>query len=152
VSLYVLTGEVASSDVEAARAIGSEVRDLLAAMEDGIRKADPEAIRKAANEARALGAMLADDAGAKVSEAIATARAAARTITRRVITGAEDAAAVVAEIETASIARARFAFMEIDGERPQAAPEAAPAAALDMGPTVDVDMPAAAAVAYDPEV
>jgi hypothetical protein len=133
IGVYVIAGRIASTDEEAARAIGSEVRELLTAMEDGIKAADPEAIREAANKARALGAMLSDEAAGKVGKAIEAARSAAREITRRVAKGGEVAAKVVADIRTDEIARARFAFLDLEPAAAVAEPEA-PARPVDLAP------------------
>src|SRR5262249_19083139 len=74
VSVYVITGRVADNDVEAVRAINSELRELLDSMRDGVRDLDATAIREAANKARALGQMLSAEAQEKVKEAIDAAR------------------------------------------------------------------------------
>jgi hypothetical protein len=117
VSVYAIAGRIADDDVEAARAISSEIRDLLSAMQSGIAAADPEAIRDAANRARSIGAMLSGDAADAVSSAIDQARAAAREITRRVEKSGERAADVIAELRTEAIASARFAFLDLDEEK-----------------------------------
>lgn len=123
VGVYVITGRIAQDDVEAARAIASEIRDLMDDMERGISKADPEAIRAAANKARALGGMLTPEAAGKVKAAIEQAREAAREITKRVVKAGELAAAVVQECKTNEIAKARFAFLDLEGpQEVQAAP------------------------------
>src|SRR5574341_894396 len=54
IEVYVITGRVAQNDVEAARAIAAEVRDLMEAMQAGIKATDATAIREAASKARAL--------------------------------------------------------------------------------------------------
>ena len=114
VDVYVLVGRVASDDAEAARAIASEIRELLDAMREGIKAADPTAIREAATKAKNLGAMLTVDVAGQVSAAIVEARAAARAIVQRVEKAGETAAAVVAECSTARIESARFAFLDLD--------------------------------------
>jgi hypothetical protein len=146
IGVYVLAGRIAASDEEAAKAIASEVRELLDTMRDGIATADVEKIREAANKARGLGAMLSDDAAGKVSKAIEAARSAAREITRRVEKGGETAAKVVESIRLDEINAARFAFLDLD---PEAAPgEAAPvpAAALDLAPASQEAPPASPSV------
>lgn len=114
VEVYALIGRIAADEVEAARAIGAEVRELLDAMQAGIRAADPEAIREAANKARELGQMLTADVAGKVSEAIQQARGAAREIVRRVEKSGETAAKVVADLSMRKIEEARFAFLDMD--------------------------------------
>jgi hypothetical protein len=142
--VYVLTGRIAASDEEAARAIGSEVRDLIDAMREGIAAADVDAIREAANKARALGAMLTDEVSGKVGKAIEQARAAAREITRRVEKSGEQAARVVADLRTDELDRARFAFLDLDAPAATAETPAPVAAALDFAPA---ETPAAVPVA-----
>lgn len=133
IEVYTLVGRVASDDAEAARAIGSEVRELLDAMESGIRAADPTAIREAARRAKALGAMLTEEASGRVSTAIEQAREAARAIVRRVEKAGETAATVVAECKLDAIAAARFAFLDIDMPEVKPAEPVAPVA-----PVVDL--------------
>lgn len=123
VEVFVLVGRVADSDVEAARAIGAEIRELLEAMQAGIKAADPEAIREAANKARGLGSMLSADVAGQVSAAIVEARSAAREIVKRVQNGAEEAAQVVQDLSVRKIEAARFSFLDLDeGERVEVAP------------------------------
>jgi len=114
IGVYVLVGRVASDDAEAARAIGSEIRELLDAMRACITAADPAGIREAANKARALGGMLSNDVAGQVSAAIVEARAAARAIVQRVEKAGETAADVVAQCYTQKIDAARFAFLDLD--------------------------------------
>lgn len=137
VEVYVMAGRVAQDDVEAARAISSEVRDLLAAMESGIEAANPEAIREAANKARAVGQMLAPAAQAKVSEAIQQARSAAREIVRRVEKAGETAADVVAELNVDKIRAGRFAFLDIEQDAQEPAHVEPAGRALDLPPDFD---------------
>lgn len=118
VEVYILAGRVAQNDVEAARAISAELRDLMADMQEGIKRADPEAIREAANKARALGGMLSQDVSGKVNEAIAQARSAAREIVKRVEKAGESAALVVAELNVQKIQAARFAFLDLEDAVP----------------------------------
>jgi len=55
VGVYVITGRVAPDDVEAVKAINSEIRDLLAAMSEGVKNVDVKTIRDAADRAKQLG-------------------------------------------------------------------------------------------------
>jgi hypothetical protein len=114
IEVCVIVARIADSDVEAARAIGSELRDLMEDMKSGIAAADPAAIREAANKARALGAMLSPEVAGSVSAAIVEARTAARAITARVGKAGESAADVVKELTTAKIDSARFSFLDLD--------------------------------------
>lgn len=114
--VFVLTGRIADNDEQAARAIGSEVRDLIAAMESGVRAANPEAIRDAANKARALAGMLSADAKSKVTAAIAEVRSIARDIVSRVEKSGERAADVVTGLKLEALEGARFAVLDLTGE------------------------------------
>jgi len=138
----IITGRIADNDVEAAKAIGAEVRELLDAMRAGIAAADPATIREAANKARALGSMLSADVAGQVSAAITEARTAAREIVKRVEKAGETAAAVVAECSTARIDGARFAFLDM--EEGEAQPETPGARGIDLE-TAPVVVSAAAA-------
>lgn len=129
ISIFIITGRVARDDVEAVRAINSEVRQLLADMETGIRNLDAKAIRDAANKSRELGAMLSPDAAAKVQTAIDAARATARAIVKAGETAGQqiDAEAI------RKIAEQRTAFLDIDGARDIEAP-AVESRAVDFAP------------------
>ena len=130
VEVFTLAGRIADNDVQAARAISSEVRELVAAMESGIKAADPAAIREAADKARNLAGMLDPDVGAKVSDAIKAARTAAREIVKRAGKAGETAADVVASLQLESLQRARFAVLDFEAAATDAE-AAAPAAAVD---------------------
>lgn len=116
VDVYVITGRVADSDEQAARAIGSEVRDMITAMEAGVRAADPAAIREAANKARAMSGMLSSDVQKKVSAAIEEVRTVARDIVRRVEKSGEQAASIVNGLQLQRLSDARFAVLDLMGE------------------------------------
>lgn len=118
IDVYTLVGRVASDDVEAARAIGAEVRGLLEAMQEGISKADAEAIRESANKARMIAGMLSDTVQSKVKDAIGEARQAARDIVKRIEKAGESAAVVVAECVTEKLAAARFAVLDLEQAQP----------------------------------
>lgn len=115
IDVFTLTGRVASDDVQAARAIAWEVRELVANMEAGIRAADPAAIREAANKARDLAGMLAPEVAGSVSDAIEAARKAAREIVRRVQRDGERAADVVQSLRLEAFDGSRFAALDLDG-------------------------------------
>lgn len=128
ISVYVIAGRIAADDVEAMRAINSEVTELLRAMENGVQNLDAAAIREAANKAKSLGAMLTPAAAARMQEAIDAARSAARQI----IKAGETAAVAVDAYALRRIASARTEF-------------------LDMGDAVDVAAPSAGSRAIDME-
>jgi hypothetical protein len=134
VSLYVIAGRIAADDVEAARAIRSEVTDLLNEMEQGIVRLDVKAVREAANKARSLGQMLQPEAAARLQDAIAAARRASRAI----IKAGDAAAAEIDNTVLARLAAARTAFLDLDdATAPVAMPEAE-AREIDMDPNVPV--------------
>lgn len=128
VGLYVLTGKVASTDEESARAIGEEVRTLIAGMSSAIDRLDPDALREAASKASKVAAMLAPAESEKVGAAVQAARKAARDITRRVVKGAEPAALVLLDIQRGAIEQARMAFLDFDGDAPMGEDGEMPAA------------------------
>lgn len=110
VSVYVITGRIAPDDVEAVKAINSEVRDLLADMNEGLKNADVKAIREAASRAKQLGSMLSPAAEARVRIAIDTARESARKIVK-----AGEAAAI--EIDAGAVRKItemRTTFLDLD--------------------------------------
>jgi hypothetical protein len=116
VSVFVITGEVAESDTEAAAAISSELRDLMETMQVGIGEANVQKIRDAADKAKKLGAMLDADTGKKVAAAIAEARDVAKQIVKKLTTNGEDAAEFVQSVKLKALEEARFAFLDLDGE------------------------------------
>lgn len=132
-------GRIVASDMEAARAIGSEVASLIAGMNDAIDRLDPKAIRDAATKAREMSAMLSPELSAKVSEAIETARKAARVIVKRVEKDGEAAAVVLADIQRGGIEKARIAFLDLDGDAPAADGPALPAVNVQRFAGLDVD-------------
>lgn len=117
VEVYVVSGRVADSDEQAARAIASEIRGLLDGMNQGIAEADPEAIRQAANRARNLGAMLDEESAGRVKKAIVEAREVAKAIVKRVKGGGEVAEKVIAEFKLEALQAARFAFLDMDAPK-----------------------------------
>jgi len=135
VSVYVITGRIAPDDVEAVRAINSEVRELLAAMADGVRSLDPKAIRDAADRARNLGAMLSPEAAARVSRAIEVARSAAR----KIVKAGEQAAGVIDAAVVRAITDQRVAFLDFDdAEEVAPAEPAVDGRALDLAPVAEM--------------
>lgn len=129
VHLYIITGRVAPDDVEAIKAINSEVRDLLADMKVGIEKLDVKAVREAASRAKEIGAMLSADAQARVQIAVDTARAAAT----KIVKAGETAAAEIDESALRKITEMRTAFLDLDTAGEIKAPSAS-GRALDLAP------------------
>lgn len=130
VNVYALKGRIASSDTEAARAIGQEVASMIEGMNDAIDRLDASAIRDAATKAREMSAMLSPELSEKVGAAVDAARKAARQIVKRVEKDGEDAAIVLADIQRGAIAKARMAFLDLDDTAPAAAEQALPAVSI----------------------
>jgi ribosomal protein S20 len=132
VEVFVLIGRIAQDDAEAARAIGSEIRELLDAMQSAIRAADPDAIREAASKARAMESMLSEAVSKRVSDAVDEARRAARLMVKVAKSG-ERAADVVDQCSVQRIEAARFAFLDLE-EGAAVETEAPRARGLDLEP------------------
>jgi len=130
VGIYIVCGRVEQSDVEAVRAINSEVRDLLDAMQDGLRNLDVKAVRAAAKKAKGLGQMLSDDASEKITTAIEAARKSAKAIVK-----AGEGAAVEIDNDTIkSIGQQRVAFLDLsDTVEVEAPVNTGTGRALDLG-------------------
>lgn len=139
VKLYVLIGRVASDDVEAVRAIKSEIRDLIKSMQDGIKNNDATAIREAATRAKGVGRMLSEEAQKRVQDAVDMARAAAKVIVK---TG-EEAAVEIDAATIRKLAKARTSFLDIDEDAD--APAAVISARSAKAVTLDIDEGAATA-------
>lgn len=112
IAVFVIVGRVAADDVEAVRAINSEIRDLMTAMETGVRKLDPAMIRDAANRTRELSAMLSPEAAERAKRAIDLARKAARQIVK----AGETAAQEIDEATLRAIQQSRLAFLDMDDQ------------------------------------
>lgn len=119
VHVYVIAGRVAQDDVEAVRAINSEVRDLLADMAGGVEKLDVQVIRQAASKAKQLGNMLSPTAEARVRIAIDTAREAAR----KIVKAGETAAIEVDRMAMRKITEQRTAFLDMGDQGEIATPQ-----------------------------
>jgi hypothetical protein len=130
-SVYVMKGKIAQDDVEAVKAINSEVRELLQTMEEGLKNLDAKSVREAASKAKNIGSMLAPDAEAKVRIAIDAARASATAIAK----AGEQASLVVDTITIKKIAEQRTAFLDM-GEAQEIATPRAKARAVDFAPEV----------------
>ena len=138
VSVYVITGRVAPDDVEAVKAISSEVRDLLEAMETGLKNLDVKAVRDAAGRAKSIGNMLSPAAQERITVAIE----AARTSARKLVQAGEQVAQQI-DLETIKkITEQRLSFLDLDDQRDVAAPEHA-GLALDLAPEGETIKPAA---------
>jgi hypothetical protein len=109
-SFSILIGRIAADDVEAVRAINGEIRELMTAMESGLRGLDVEAVREAANKAKALSSMLSPEASERAEKAIAVARSAAR----RIVKAGEAAAIEIDEATLRTIRQSRAAFLDLE--------------------------------------
>jgi hypothetical protein len=137
VSVFVLTGRVAPDDVEAVKAINSEIKDLMEAMAEGIDKLDVKAVREAASKAKQVGNVLSADAQARVQMAVEAARNAARQIVK----AGEDASVAIDASAIRRIREQRSAFLDMSDMKEVAAPVSAQQRVLKV---VDNDPKAAA--------
>ncbi len=135
VYVYVITGRIAPDDVEAVKAINSEVRDLLEEMKRGVETLDVKTIRDAASRAKSLGSMLSPDAGARIQIAIEAARAAAK----KIVQAGETAATEIDAKAIRAITESRTAFLDLDAAVDVAMP-AEKARGLDLAPTAREDL------------
>lgn len=116
VDVYVLMGDIASNDREAAKALLSDVRSTIEQMQGGITEVDVQKIREAAKRAKELGRMLTDQQSSIVGGAVKAAREAARLLLKRVENGSETAEAVLKEVNLGPINNVRFLHLDIDDE------------------------------------
>ncbi len=129
VTVYVITGRIAPDDVEAVKAINSEIKDLMETMERGIKNLDVKAVRDAASRAKEVGAMLSADAQARVQIAVE----AAREVAKKIVKSGEQAAQEIDLSAVRKIAEMRTAFLDFDEQKAIQAP-AAEQRALDLAP------------------
>jgi hypothetical protein len=118
VSVYVMVGKIAADDVEAVRAINSEVRDLMDKMTEGMRNLNIAAIREAASAATKITPMLTGDAQVRAESAIKIARDVARQIKKAGTQAAQ-------EIDRGAIRKIieqRTAFLDVDDATEIASP------------------------------
>jgi len=118
VSVYAITGRIAPDDVEAVRAINSEVKELLDAMQEGVSNLNVKVIREAAAKARSVAAMLSMDAEVRVKVAIEAARKAAS----KIVKAGEAAAIEVDRQAIRTITEARTAFLDLGPVKDVSAP------------------------------
>ena len=123
--------EVAPDDARWIAIVNSEVRDLLNAMEKGVKNLDPKAIRAAANEAQSVGKVLSLEAQERLQSSINAVRKQAR----KMVQAGETAAIEIDQSLFATLEQSRTAFLELDAPLADAtAPEAE-------GRGVDFDAP-----------
>jgi hypothetical protein len=133
VAVFVLTGRVMPDDVEAVRAINSEIRELLAEMSTGVENGNTDAIREAASRVKGIGEMLSTEAQTKVEMAVKTARDAAKAIVRERDREGTQGTVFVDKSAIKRINELRTAFLDLDdNEAEVAAPKISAAATLDL--------------------
>ena len=129
VGVYAIVGRVAQDDVEAVRAINSEVRDLMREMTEGLKNLDVRRVREAAGRARSVGAMLSEEAAERVKTAIE----AARTSARKIVKAGDVLSAEIDKEAIKKINQARTAFLDLDAGEVLPARPVARARAVDLG-------------------
>lgn len=118
-SVHVIAGRIAADDLEAVRAINAEVSELMARMEQGVRKLDVAAIRDAAKRAKSIGSMITPEAASRIEAAVDAARSAAREIVK-----AGEAASIEVNKEALKAIKAsRTAFLDLDDAKSVAKPQ-----------------------------
>lgn len=133
VDIFVLPGRVSPDEVEAVRAINSEIRELMAEMAGGIETGNVDEIREAATRVKNIGEMLATDAQTKVEMAVKTARDAAKQIVRDREREGSQGTASVDQSAVRRITELRTAFLDLDDdEAAVSAPKAGKTGALDI--------------------
>jgi hypothetical protein len=130
VGVYLITGRIAPDDVQAVRAINSEIRDLMTAMQVGLQELDVKKIRDAASRAKAIGQMLSAEAAERIQEAVAAARNSAKEIVK----AGETAAAEIDQYAIRKVTSARMAFLDLDEAEIEIAKPAAAGRAIDFEP------------------
>lgn len=133
VRVYIMCGRIAADDVEAVRAINSEVRELLREMESGVQSLDVKQIREAATKAKQLGAMLTPEAAARVQVAIDVARNSAR----RIVSAGDAAANEVDAYTMQRLKEARTAFIDLEDEIKEVRAPQQQGRAIDFDPSND---------------
>lgn len=106
----ILSGKIAPDDVEAIKAINTEITGLLNDMQNGLQKLDIDAVRAAASRAKQMGQMLNASAQAQIQIAIDAVRKTAKKITEAGDTGAKE----IDRATITAITEARTAFLDLD--------------------------------------
>jgi hypothetical protein len=112
VSIFTIAGYIAPDDEKAVRAINSEVRELIDAMDDGIKRLDVKAVREAANKAKSIGRMMTPEAEAKIQLAVNAAREVAKSIVK----AGEEAGKAIDGVTVKRLRETRTMFLDIDEE------------------------------------
>lgn len=117
VYVYVITGRIAPNDVEAVKAINSEIAGLMDDMQRGVSDADVKTIREAAKRAKGIAEILSKEARLQAEIAIDAARRAARDIVK-----AEGSPIRVDAKAVRAITEARTMFLDVGEAAPVSAP------------------------------
>lgn len=117
VDVYVITGRIATDDVEAVKAINSEIAGLMDDMQRGVSDADVKTIREAAKRAKGIAEILSKEARLQAEIAIDAARRAARDIVK-----AEGSPIRVDAKAVRAITEARTMFLDVGEAAPVSAP------------------------------
>lgn len=128
VQIFVIAGRVSPNDLEAVRAINSEIAELLDEMGRGVAETDVAAIRDAASRAKGIAEMLSAEARVQAEIAIDAARRVAREIVK-----AGDEGVKVDKRAIRQITEARTAFLDLDEAAPVARPKATAREQLELG-------------------
>ena len=150
-SFNLIAGKIAPDDVEAIRAINSEMSDLLASMAEGLQNLDVGKVRDAANKARSVGAMLTPEAQESVQAAIDVARKTARQI----VQAGEEGTVEIDRAAIRKVLESRTAFLDLDdnGVEVQAPQPVARPVDVNLDQEMDAEIEAAATrPAYGPTV
>lgn len=110
--VYVMVGKIAADDVEAVRAINSEVRNLMSNMETGLKNLDVKTVREAAMKAKQLGQMLSPQAQGRVQVAVDLARDAAKKIAK----AGDETAIEIDQRAIRKITEQRTSFLDLNDE------------------------------------
>lgn len=145
IGVFVIVGRVADSDVEAVRAINSEISDLIATMASAVKNLDAKAVREAANRIKAMGQMLSPEASKRAEEAIEIARKAAR----KIVAVGQTAATEIDQATVDQISACRAAFIDFEMDAGEIEAPTTQARGVDFQAMV-VD-PAAAPASTDPD-
>jgi hypothetical protein len=130
VKFNALCGEIADNDVDAVRAINSEVRGLLAEMASGIKALDTDRVKDAANRAKKLGNILTGEAQERIEVAIK----AVRETSRAMVKAGEAAATAIDKATLDTLKATRTAFLDIDPGAEVATPVETSGRAIDLAP------------------
>jgi hypothetical protein len=133
IDIFVVTGVIADNDVEAIRAVSSDLQSSLMAMEAGLRNLDVKVVREAAMKAKDVGRMLSPALQEKVKIAIEAARATAK----KIVKAGTEAAIEIDTLAIAKIQEQRMAFLDLDPVVEASEPMITePSRAIDLDPDV----------------